>query len=585
MDCARLIEVAAGRRPADLLIRGARVVDVFGQRVTSGDVALFEGYIVGISSCYEAKTVYDAAGRYLAPGFIDAHIHLESSALLPAEFARAAAPHGTALCVCDPHEIANVLGLQGILLMAELSRSLPVDFRFSLPSCVPASPLETSGAELAAADLAELAGEPWVAGLGEVMNFPGVVAADPGLLAKLEVVPGMPRDGHAPGLTGKALAAYLACGISSDHECTTADEAEEKLSAGCHIMIREGSTARNLAALAPLIRPALLPRLMLVSDDLGPDELLADGHLDRILRRARALGADSLALLRLVTLNPALYFGLARRGAVAPGYCADLCLLDDLEGFRVSATWKAGRLTSEGGELLPDALAGAAAGDLKPENTMRLAPVTPEDFRVPHRAGKARVIEIVPGQIVTGQGAEALPERAGAASADPARDILKLAVIERHGRSGGGGRPDIDPNIGPNIGLGFVRGLGLARGAVASTVAHDSHNLIVAGSNDADMALAANALRECGGGQVVVAEGKVLARLALPVAGLLSLESAAAVASGERALRQAARELGCPLASPFMALSFLALPVIPALKLTDRGLVDVGRFELVPLWL
>lgn len=571
MDLARLIEVAAGRRPADLLLQGARVVDVFGHRVFEADVALCGGYIAGFSSSYRARRVYQARGRYLAPGLIEGHLHLESSMLPPAEFARAAAPRGTALCVCDPHEIANVMGLAGIRLLARLARRLPVEFRFSLPSCVPASPLETSGAELSAADLAELSAEPWVAGLGEVMNFPGLVAADPGLLAKLEVAPGRPLDGHAPGLSGPSLSAYLAGGIGSDHECTTLAEAREKLSLGCHVMIREGSTARNLAALLPLVRPETLPRLMLVSDDLSPEELLEEGHLDRILRRARRLGADPVSLIRLVTLNPALYFGLARRGAVAPGYRADLCLLESLEDFRVSATFQAGRLTSEGGELL--APVAAEARKLKPRNTMRLGPVSPEVFRVPHRRGAARIIELVPGQIVTRQAAEPLSERDGLACADPSRDLVKLAVIERHGRT----KP-------ANVGLGFLRGLGLREGALASSVAHDSHNLIVAGVTDEDMAFAANALRECGGGQVAVSGGRVLARLPLPVAGLLSLAGAAEVALGERELRQAAAGLGCPLASPFMALSFLALPVIPALKLTDRGLVDVGRFEIVPLW-
>ncbi len=569
MDCARLIEVAAGRREADLLLAGAQVVDVFGHRLLRADVALAGGRIAGLGD-YRARRTIDLSGRYLAPGLIDAHLHLESSLLLPAEFARLAAPRGTALCVCDPHEIANVMGLAGVRLLARLAKKLPVEFLFSLPSCVPASPLETSGHKLEAAQLSRLAAEPWVAGLGEVMNFPGLVAGDPNLLAKLEVTPGKPRDGHAPGLSGQALAAYLACGIASDHECTTLAEAEEKISAGCHIMIREGSTARNLAALLPLVRPETLPRLILVSDDLSPEELLAEGHLDRILRRARRLGADPLSLIRMVTLNPARYFGLERRGAVAPGYVADLCVLDDLGGFRVSATFKTGRQTSAEGEMLEE----RAGGKVRAANTMRLGALSARNFRLAHRSGPARIIEIVAGQIVTGQGAEPLAERAGYAVADPARDLVRLAVVERHGRT----RP-------PNIGLGFVRGLGLGRGALASSVAHDSHNLIVAGVDEADMAAAANALIACGGGQAVAAGGRLLALLPLPVAGLLSGAPAPEVVKHERELRAAAEGLGCPLTSPFMALSFLALPVIPALKLTDRGLVDVGRFEIVPLWL
>lgn len=571
MDRARLIDVAAGRAPADLLLANAKVVDVFGHRIVETGVALAGRYVAGLSNDYKAREVIDLQGRYLAPGFIEAHLHLESSLLLPAAFAQLSAPRGTALCVCDPHEIANVLGLAGVRLLALLSRSLPVEFRWSLPSCVPASPLETSGARLEAEDLAKLAGEPWVAGLGEVMNFPGVIHKDACLLAKLRLAPGLRRDGHAPGLSGKALAAYLAAGIDSDHECTTLAEAQEKLSAGCHVMIREGSTARNLETLLPLLRPELLPRLMLVSDDVSCEELQEEGHLDRILRRARALGADPVSLIRLVTVNPARYFNLSRRGAVAPGWRADLCVLDDLEGFRVSATFQAGRPTSREGELLPGLLARAPSPRL--QNTMRARELAANDFALPHQGGRARIIELVPGQIVTRGVLDTLPERGGRAVADPKRGIVKLAVVERHGRT-----------RGPNIGLGFVRGLGLARGAIASTVAHDSHNLIVAGATDEDMAAAANALRGCGGGQAAVAGERVLALLPLPVAGLMSTEDAATVAAQERALREAAAALGCRGHSPFMALSFLALPAIPALKLTDRGLVDVSRFEIVSLW-
>ncbi|MFH0809250.1 MAG: adenine deaminase [Pseudomonadota bacterium] len=570
MDRKRLIDIAAGRLPADVLLKNAQVIDVFGHRVIQTNVALCGGLIAGLGGGYLAREVIDLGGRYLSPGLIDAHIHIESSMLTPPGFACSAAPHGTSLCVCDPHEIANVMGLDGIRLLAGLSIGLPVEFRFTLPSCVPASPLETSGFELTAADLFVLAGEFWVAGLGEVMNFPGVVAADPDLLAKLGAVPAKPVDGHAPGLSGPALAAYLACGISSDHECTTLREAQEKLSAGCHIMLREGSTARNLRTLMPLARPEVLPRLMLVSDDLGAEDLLQNGHLDRILRRGRALGADPLSLIRMVTINPALYFGLERRGAVAPGWRADFCVFDNLDDFGVSATFLAGRQTSRDGELLAPA---GGSGETPEKNTMRLSSVGAEAFHLPHRPLPARIIELSPGQIVTGQSTEKLPERGGGAAADPSRDIVKLAVIERHGRT--------NP---PNVGLAFVRGLGLRRGAIASSVAHDSHNLIVAGVDDADMALAANSIIKCGGGQVVVAGGRELACLPLPVAGLMSTAPASEIARRERALGEAAASLGCGLGAPFMALSFLALPVIPALKLTDRGLVDTALFEIVSPW-
>jgi len=576
MDRSRLIAVARGDEPADLIFTHARVVNVFTGEVEQADVALAEGRIAGVGDYADTKAaqVVDLQGAYLAPAYIDPHIHLESTMLLPAEFARAVLPHGTAATVSDPHEIANVLGLDGIRLLLTLSERLPFDFYFTLSSCVPATHLETSGATLSADDLAQLIDHPRILALAEMMNFPGVLGRAPEVLAKLELAHahGKLVDGHAPLLGGRGLNAYLCGGISSDHECTRLDEAREKLARGMWIFLREGSTEHNLRELLPLVTPATAARCCFATDDRHPDELLAEGHLDYTVHLAVQAGLEPVSAIRLATLNPAQYFNLRYRGAIAPGYLADLQVLSGLTGglLRPLAVYKEGQLVAEDGEMVVDLPEPAV--EERFTRTVRLAePLTLADFAVPARGKPVRVIGVVPGQILTEARTAALSEKSGALLTDLEADVLKLAVVERH--TGASGRS-----------VAFVQGFGLKRGAIASSVAHDSHNLIAVGTSDGEMASALNRLAELEGGFVAVKDGAVLAEVALPVAGLMSLGNARELSRALLRLNAAVRdEMGCALESPFMALSFLALPVIPALKLTDRGLVDVGKFDFVPL--
>ena len=559
-----VIRQARGAEPVDVLLRGGTVVDVLTGRLRRAEVAIAGQRIAGVcGEVPEARRLIDCTGKFIAPGLIDGHIHLESSLLHPLEFARAAAAHGTTTVIADPHEIANVCGTEGARFMARAAGGGPVDVLLSVPSCVPASPLETSGAELGPREVAEMLAWPEAIGLGEMMDVPGVLAGQPHVLAKLAAAAGKPIDGHAPGLTGRDLQAYVAAGPDSDHECTTLAEAEEKLTAGMWIMIREGTAARNLPDLVPVVLDrAKAGRCLFVSDDLAPSELLVDGHLDRILRLAVAAGVDAIEALRLVTVNPAARFELCDRGAIRPGLLADIVVFDDLATFRVSCVLKRGVDVTELGQA-PTEVAPPAAG-------CRIGALTPETFAVPAPAGEVRVIGVVPGQIVTEALTMALPSSGGRMVADPASDVAKIAVIERHGRGGG-------------MGLGFVKGLGLQRGAVASTVAHDSHNLIVAGADDGSMVAAARAVAEAGGGFVAVMPGGDPHVLPLPIAGLMSDRPIAEVAGAVEVLLDVAATLGCRARNPFATLSFLALPVIPALKITDRGLVDVARFAHVPL--
>ncbi|MCB2185863.1 MAG: adenine deaminase [Deltaproteobacteria bacterium] len=561
------LAVARGEAPAELVLTGARVVNVFDHSLEETSVAVHQGWVVGLGD-YQGRETHDLAGAYLAPGFIEGHMHVESTMLCPAELARAVAPRGTAVILADPHEIANVLGAAGVAAMLAGSENLPVTFYFLAPSCVPASPLADSGAVLEAADLAELAAHPRVVGLAEMMNFPGAAGGDPGVLAKLAAFHGRPIDGHAPLVSGKFLNAYLTAGPDSDHECAGLDEAREKLARGMWLMIRQGTSAHNLADLLPAVTPATARRCLLVSDDRHPTTLAQEGHLDDLLRRAVAQGLDPFTALSLVTLNPARRFGLAGRGAVAPGYVADLVVLEDLRDFRVRRTYQAGRLVARDGRCLhpADTPFPASARD-----SMHPGPLTPELFRTPLGGGRVRIIELVPGQLLTNQAVEEPPAAGGFLAADPARDLALAVVLDRHHASG-------------RRGLGLVRGLGIISGALAASVAHDSHNLGVVGTDEASLLAAATRVAEMGGGMAVAQEGRVLASLALPLAGLMSAEPLERVAAGLAEVEAAARGV-CRLENPQMPLSFLSLEVIPHLKLTARGLVDVDRFAPVELFL
>jgi len=541
-------------------------VDVILGEIRQGDLAVAGGYIVGFGA-RKAEEIIDLKGKYLVPGLIDAHVHIESSQLSPAEFARAVLPHGTTCVIADPHEIANVLGLRGIRYMLRATESLPLRVFFMAPSCVPSSPLENAGATLSAEEIKEVLSWDRVLGLGEVMNFPGVLSRDPEVWAKLEAAHGKPIDGHAPGLSGYELWAYRLAGPRTEHECTLLREAREKLRAGMHILIREGTTARNLSALIPLLSAHTAPFVHFCTDDRHPETLHTEGHMDDVLRKAIAGGTDPLVAIAAATIHAARAYGLVDLGALAPGFRADFLVVSDLEQFEVERVYVGGELVAEGGRCLaecPDIPAGDVRGTVDVD-TGALS------FRIPAEGKKARVIGVVPGQVVT-EGLILEPKEVGGeVVADPERDILKLAVVERHRGTG-------------NVGLGLVRGFGLKRGALGSTVAHDSHNIVVVGTNDGDMRLAVARLVELGGGQVVIADGKVLAELPLPLGGLMSDLPLEEVVRRSGGLKKASRSLGCVLPDPFMQLSFLALPVIPKLKLTDLGLVDVERFELASLF-
>ncbi len=567
-----LLAVARGDAPADLLLSNAQIVNVFNGQIETGSVAIHKDRIAGVGDYTNAIKVVDLRGSFVAPGFIDAHMHVESTSLPPSQFVRLALPHGTTGVVLDPHEIANVLGLPGIRYIMEDAAGLPINAMFALSSCVPSSHLETSGARLEAADLAPLFDDPRVVALAEMMNFPGVVHADPGVLAKVNL--GLARrivDGHSPGLRGKALQAYLAAGISSDHECTTASEALEKLSRGMRIYIREGSAARNLEALLPAVTPSTIGRFCFCTDDRHPGDLADEGHIDHVVRKAISLGLDPIAAITIGSLNAAMHYRRRDLGAVAPGYFADLLVVDDLKQPRPREVYFHGSLAAKDGAFLETAMPSAAR-PAPPRSRLNLPPLSEESFVIPANPGvrNIRVIGMDPHQLLTAS--LAMPPKVidGRYVADAPRDLLKLCVVERHHASG-------------NIGRGFITGFGLKYGAIASTVGHDSHNLAILGTNDADMLAAARALESCGGGQCAVRDGKVIALFPLPIAGLMSDQPAAVVIRQQRALMEAARSLGCPHHDPFMPLSFMPLPVIPSLKLSDLGLVDVDQFKVVPL--
>ncbi|KQQ81918.1 adenine deaminase [Aureimonas sp. Leaf324] len=563
-DLSRRISAGQGLRPADLVIRNARLLDLVTGSVDETDIAIVGDRIVATHGRFEGERVVEAAGRFVVPGFIDTHLHIESSLVSPLEFDRFVLPRGVTTVFCDPHEIANVLGAEGIAYFVACAEASVMDIRINLSSCVPATPFETAAARLEIDDLLPFLDHPKVHGLAEMMNYPGVLTQDPGILAKLEAFQGRHIDGHAPLLRGAALNGYLAAGIRTDHEATGADEAMEKLRKGMAILIREGSASKDLEALAGILTADTSAFVALCTDDRSPLDIVEEGHLDAMIRRLIAKGCPVHHVYRAASLSAARIFGLSDRGMVAPGWRADLVLLDDLADCRVSDVVAGGRLVEP---TLFDSRPAVAPVGL---GSMKAQPVPPERFRQPGAGLEAEVpvIGVKAGLLLTSRRAAVLRVSDGELQPDLAKDVLKLAVVERHGRNG-------------NVGLGFVNGFGLKRGAIASSVAHDSHNITVVGTDARDMAAAVDGVIASGGGFAVADEGRVVAALALPMAGLMSLEPVDTVVHELEALVRAARALGCTLPEPFLQLAFLALPVIPHLKLTDRGLFDVDRFAFV----
>ena len=562
----RLVDVAAGREEADLLLRPSAVANVFTGELEQADIAIVEGLVAAVGRGYKAREVHEVSG-VAVPGLVEGHVHVESSMMCPGQLAAAVAVRATAGIVADPHEIANVMGLEGVKMMLEASRGVPVEYYFTAPSCVPASHLQQAGAQLGPEQLAEMASWEGIVALGEVMNFPGVVNGDETMMAKLGAWGEGLMDGHSPGLGGAGLNAYIAAGPESDHECVQADEARQKLARGMWIMLREGSAAANLEALAPIVTPFTERRCMLVSDDLHPLTILEAGHMDRLVRRAIEVGIEPMAALRMASLNPARRFGLRRLGAIAPGYKAHIAIVDGLKSFNVLRVYHSGQLVAEEGNYLGPSPAPWPSGS---RSSVHIAPLQERSFTCKPTSPKARVIGLVPGQILTTHEIHPCPTANGMLAADPSKDIALLAVVERHRASG-------------RIGRGLVRGLGLREGALATTVAHDCHNLLVAGIEPGSMLTAATAVAEAGGGMAVAVGERVIKLVKLPIAGLMSELEAAQLGRELEALARAAKEV-CSHPEPFMALSFLALEVIPELKITDKGLVDVGRFRHVELF-
>ncbi|AFM26908.1 adenine deaminase [Desulfomonile tiedjei] len=567
MNTADRIAAALGNEPADLLLKNGKLVNVFSGEIHPASVAIKDGLVVGFGD-YTAKETVDLDGKYICPGFIDGHLHLESSMLAIPEFARNVLPWGTTTVVADPHEIANVLGVAGIRYILDSSEGLPLRVFVMFPSCVPATPFETSGAELLHSDMEPFRDHPRILGLAEMMNFPGLIAADPEILKKIEVFRDKVLDGHAPGLSGKGLAAYVAAGIGSDHECTTVEEAREKLRMGIHIMIREGSAAKNLDSLLPLVNNLNSRNCFFVTDDLDPEDIMEKGHLNNLVRTAVGKGLDPVRAIQMASLNPASYFRLKGLGAVAPGYTADLLILKDLTDFKVLQVYHSGKLVAQDGGIIESPMALERV-QLAP--TVKVDWNSVQDFSIEARGSSVNIIEVVPDQIVTRRVVEPAPIMNGKVVADTSRDILKVAVIERHKGTGA-------------FSVGLIRGFGLECGAISSTVAHDSHNIIVVGASDEDMMLAAREAVAMGGGMTTVKNGNIVARLPLPIAGLMSDEDIDTVRSELESLVHSVKGLGCTLHNPFATLSFMALTPIPEIKITDQGLFDSVNFRFISLF-
>ena len=553
------------KQTVDILLSGGKLVNVFSGEIYPEDVAIKGGRIVGLGD-YPAKKRIDVRGKYITPGFIEGHIHIESSMVGVSEFARAVSRAGTTSVVADPHEIANVLGLDGIKWMLESAKYQPINLFLTLPSCVPSSPLETSGASLSSFDLYPFLSQHWVVGLGEMMNFPGVLSNDPEVIQKIQMSVFKHVDGHAPGLRGKDLDFYIACGIGSEHESTTLAEAKEKLRKGMYLMMREGSATKNLYDLLPLCSADNNRRIIFVSDDTHPNDLLK-GHLDVLVRKAIRWGVPAVEAIRAVTLNPAECFGLKKLGAVAPGYDADIIVAGDLKDFKAEMVFHRGALVARN---------GVSVNAPKPRkiairSSVNVKWLEPKDLAIPVKGRKVNVIDIIPGQITTKRSVAPVKAEKNNAVADASRDILKLVVVERHQASG-------------LIGKGFVRGFGLKSGAIASSVAHDSHNIIAVGADDESIFTAVVEVIKMGGGLAVSKGPRVLGKMALPTAGLMSCEPLEHVAGLLDELTRICGQLGVRMPDPFVTLSFLALPVIPEIKLTDRGLVDVNKGRFIDLF-
>ncbi len=566
-----LLAVARGDAPADLVLRNAKLINVFTGEIENTDIAIHQGRIAGVGPGYTAKQERDLSGAFVAPGLIDAHVHIESSLCLPPQFAAAVVPRGVTTVVADPHEIANVAGAPGVRFMAEASRDLPLRVELMAPSCVPATPMASAGATLSAEDLQSLLEDGTVRGLAEVMNFPGVIAADPQVAAKIRAFAAQHRtiDGHAPGVLGQQLNAYVAAGIHSDHECVTPEEAKEKLARGLYILIREATNAHNLAPLLPIINERNHRRICFCTDDRQPADLLAEGSIDHMLRTAIAAGIDPMIAFRLCTLNAAELYQLHDRGAIAPGRVADLFIFDDLNAPRAREVYTAGQRVAADGKLLDPVPVPTIPDDLLHSVKVKWFGVR---LDVGVRKRHIRTIGHLPNQLVTEHKVMNATIRAGNIMADPARDILKIAVLERHKETG-------------NTGIAFITGFGLKRGAIAGTVAHDHHNLVVIGCDNNSMLTAAKAAAATQGGLAAADGNNILASLPLPVAGLMSNQPIESVRDQYANLLKIARDqLGSALHDPFMAMSFMALEVIPDLKLTDLGLVDVKEFKLVDLF-
>ncbi|MBM4308366.1 MAG: adenine deaminase [Deltaproteobacteria bacterium] len=564
------IKVASGEGKADLLIKNGRILNVFTGEIEKKDVAVFKGIIIGFND-YPAKKTIDLKGDFLCPGLIDGHVHIESSMVTIPQFARAVLPNGTTSVVIDPHEIANVLGLDGIRFMAESAKGVPLNVFIMVPSCVPATHMETSGAILNSNDITPLLNEPWAIGLAEMMNFPGVIYRNPEVLKKIEMAVGKRIDGHAPALSGKSLYAYLTAGIRSDHECTTPKEAKEKLKNGMWIMVREGSTAKNLKDLLPLVDSKNSRRFLFVTDDRHPKELIEEGHINSMIKQAIRLGLDPILAIQMATINAAEYFRLDNLGAIAPGFRADFVSFDHLGRFEIKKVFKDGILVAENGKIPSRSIKPFPLFNSKEKQELRIKPIAEDSFVLKSDQPLVKVIQIIPDQIITKKTLKNIILREGVACPDLRQDILKILVVERHHATG-------------NIGIGFVQGFGLKKGAIGSTVAHDSHNLVIVGTNDQDMLKVVETIKKMGGGLAVVSEGKVMADLPLPIAGLMAEVSVPEVHRSLEKLHRAAKSLGCQLSDPFITLSFLSLPVIPELKITDKGLVDVNQFKIVPVF-